>query len=66
MATFTPDKVTPDKVSSSPKTIEIPAATEGKKLHTGPIARLLDEVSKTVGIYAEYRVKDCLWRKLAI
>ena len=42
-----------------------PKSGDGK-LHTGPVARLLAQVSKSVGVYAHYRMEHCEERKLAI
>ena len=61
MATFTPEKVTPDTGIA-----EFPAAPQDSKAHTGPVARLLARVSKWSGDYAEYQMEAGTWRKLAI
>ena len=61
MATFTPDKVIKDT-----NTAEIPAAERDTKLHTGPVARLLAQVSKWSSDYADYQMENGVWRKLAI
>ena len=61
MATLTPDKVSLD--SNAP---EIPVEGQDSKLHTGPVARLLAQVSKLSGDYAEYQMEQGVWRKLAL
>ena len=61
MATFTPDKISRNSSAS-----EIPTAERETKLHTGPVARLLAQVSKWSGEYADYQMENGVWRKLAI
>ncbi len=60
MATFTPDKVSPDTTTVTP------AAPQDAKAHTGPVARLLAKVSKLSDEYADYQMETGTWRKLAI
>ncbi len=61
MVTFTPNKV-----PEGTNTPEAPAAERDTKLHTGPVARLLAQVSKWSGEYADYQMENGVWRKLAI
>ena len=42
-----------------------PKTSNGGK-HTGPIARLLAEVSKMSDEYAKYQMETGVWRKLAL
>ena len=42
-----------------------PKTSDGVK-HTGPIARLLAEVSKMSDEYAKYQMETGVWRKLAL
>lgn len=60
MATFTPDKISPETAA------EVRPAEQADKLHTGPVARLLARVSKWSNDYAEYQMDAGTWRKLAL
>ena len=53
-----------EKISIAPAPAT-PKSGDGK-LHTGPVARLLAQVSKSVETYAHYRMEHCEERKLAI
>ncbi len=64
MTTFTPDKVSPDKVSLA--AAEVRPAAPAAKPHTGPVARLLAQVSKLSSGYADYQMEQGVWRKLAL
>ena len=59
MTTSTPTQDTP---ATGPEI----AAPDAVNLHTGPVARLLAQVSKSVGVYAHYRMERGVWRKLAL
>ena len=61
MATFTLDKVSPEFNAA-----ESPAEPQAAKLHAGPVARLMAQVSKMAGDYADYEMENGVWRKLAI
>ena len=53
------------KVSDG-STAELPGAPQETKLHSGPIARLLAQVSQWAGDYADYQLEKCAWRQLSI
>ena len=59
MPTSTPTQDTP---ATGPEI----AARDTVKLHTGPVARLLSKVSKSVGTYTDYQMERGVWRKLAL
>ena len=61
MSTFTPDKVSLDATIA-----KAPAVERDTKLHTGPVARLLAQVSKWSGDYTDYQMEEGVWRKLAL
>ena len=61
MATYTPEKATTDTgaTETSPK-------SKGTRPHTGPIARLLAQVSQLGKEYAEYQMESCNWRRMVL
>ena len=61
MATFIPEKVSPEPVASEVR----PVARDGK-VHNGPVARLLTKVSKWHGEYIDYQMESGVWRKLSL
>ena len=59
MSTVTPIQDTPNTNAEVP-------AHDATKVHTSPVARLLTQVSKSVGVYADYQMEQGVWRKLSL
>ena len=53
-------------VQDTPSTNAEVAAHDATKPPTRPIDRLLSQVSKTVGVYADYQMEAGIWRKLSL
>ena len=61
MSTHTHEKTIAESIAP-----EIQTAEQDVKLHKGPVARLLAEVSRAAEEYADYKLSKCDWRRFVI
>lgn len=54
-----------EKTSTEPKTAENRPMPSDAKLHSGPVARLLAQVTKVAEEHAAYKLSKCEWRWIA-
>ena len=54
-----------EKTSTEPRTAENRPHDLDSKVHSGPIARLLAQVSKAAEEHAAYKLSKCQWRWIA-
>ena len=54
-----------EKTSTEPKAAENRQRDLDSKVHTGPIARLLAQVSRAAEEHAAYKLSKCEWRWIA-